>query len=78
MLRQKLPTIKEGEYVRITQLLEKSVYGGLPLAEHEMRTLRSFLKKLGRGGKNEPFRVKLRLRYELLFYFPKMSGAYFM
>lgn len=78
VLQQKLPTIKEGEYVRITQLLEKSVYGGLPLAEHEMRTLRSFLKKLGRGGKNEPFRVKLRLRYELLFYFPKMSGTYFM
>ena len=58
--------LKSEEYKRVSTLLEKTVYGGLPLEPYEERTVESFLEKLREEGRNGDLRTKLRLRYSCL------------
>lgn len=58
--------LKPEEYKRVCTLLEKTVYGGLPMEPYEERTVESFLEKLREVGKKGELRTKLRLRYSCL------------
>ena len=61
----RLEDIKPGEYMRVSELIERSVYGDIELKPHEMRTLQVFLTKVRQAlkdGKN--WKVKIMLRYE--------------
>lgn len=46
VLQQKLPTVHEGEYARVVFLLEKVIYGEIPLQAYELRTVNKLLEKL--------------------------------
>ena len=45
-LQQKLPTVHAGEYTRVVFLLEKVIYGEIPLQAYELRTVNTLLEKL--------------------------------
>ncbi len=64
-LSERFPGIRRGEYLRACGLLEKSVYGGIPLEIYEERTVTSFLEKVQREGTGSSFRARSRLHYRL-------------
>ena len=66
--------LKSEDYKRVSILLEKTVYGGLPLEPYEERTVESFLEKLREEGRNGDLRTKLRLRYACLKKIIRQSG----
>ena len=73
-LSNQLEHVKPGEYKRASELIERSVYGGIELKPHEMRTLQVFLKKFRdsvRDGKNR--KVKIMLRYEWIYRKPEKN-----
>lgn len=52
-----------GEYLRISEIMEKYTYGGQALSTGELRTLYVFAEKLYETGKLRGLKVRLRLRY---------------
>lgn len=59
----KFDGIENGEYTRVCGLLEKQIYGGIPLENYEERTLKKFLLKLIEGTRKRKGKIWLRLRY---------------
>ena len=54
---------ESGDYVRVNQLMEKFIYGEVPLKPHEERVLIVFLEKMyGQKAKNKENRIKERLK----------------
>ena len=45
-IRETLPEIPDGLYLRVNDLMEKYFYGGEPLEEYEIRLVHQFLLKL--------------------------------
>lgn len=62
-LADMLPGFYAGEYLRITEILEKSIYGQEELAQAELRTLYIFAEKLYDARKSVGFVKRLRIRY---------------
>lgn len=58
------PGIREGEFLRVSALLEKALYGGIPLEIYEERTVAALLQKLMKPpvGVSLPTRVHFRYR----------------
>lgn len=59
------PDVEPGDYRRAAALMEKSVYGGMELEPHEMRTVQALLDKIT-AAKAEG-RLRWRLRYSRVF-----------
>ena len=45
-MKEKIPELRDGEYERVNQLMEKYIYGETALQPYEVRVLTSFLKKI--------------------------------
>lgn len=58
-----VPEALPGEYIRVCQLLEQTIYGDMLPEPYEERTLLSFVQKLSNLPKNEPWRTRSKLRY---------------
>lgn len=65
LLASGLPGFYPGEYVRITELLEKNIYGGEELSDGELRTLYIFAEKLYQARGVADLRKRLKIRYGL-------------
>ena len=65
------PNIREGEYRRVCSLIEKTVYGGIPLEAFEKRTLGGFLRKLTIREQKYNLRMRMELRYACLAFLGK-------
>lgn len=65
---QRIPKIRTGEYRRICELLQKTIYGGIPLEPYEERTVNYFLHKLYRPEPGSSFIFRWRLRYGIIGY----------
>lgn len=63
VLSEHFPEVEEGEYIRVSELLEKVIYGGMELEPFEVRTLISFFTKLTEIGRTGNLRYRLILRY---------------
>lgn len=57
------PKAAPGDYARVVELLEKSIYGDIPPEIYEERTLKAFLKKLSGPFGKASLSKKLRARY---------------
>ena len=64
---ERLPSIAPGEYRRICGLLEKTVYGGIPLEPYEERALNQFVYLLSGCEVKKSWKMRLKLRYFRLF-----------
>ena len=62
-LAETFPKVQPGEYTRVCELLEKSVYGDIPPEIYEERTIFALLRKLRGLPAGSGFRVQLRSRY---------------
>lgn len=62
-LSQRLPGISSGEYKRVCDLLEKTIYGGMAPEVYEERTVTTFLQRLLQEGGRENVAVRRKLRY---------------
>lgn len=60
---QTFDDIKAGDYIRISKILEKSIYGGAELEVYEKRTLIGFLDKIYRVVKSDSWTARIKLRY---------------
>lgn len=67
-VQERCPQIEPGAYQSACRLIEKAVYGGMPLEAYEERTLFSFLDKLAAVCRTDAPGVRLRFRY-LVFRF---------
>ena len=56
-------SMEEGEYIRISQLIEKVIYGNIELESYEERTINSFLEKLLNDKKKVNVKTWFRRRY---------------
>ena len=67
-LAERIPEVREGEYRRVCELLQKTIYGGIALEPYEERVVNYFLRKLycAEPGSNLFYRMKLR--YGILGY----------
>lgn len=57
----KTPTVSEGEFMRVNQLMEKHIYGGEELQPYEVRVLLEFMNKLMKD-KDRKLSIKERFR----------------
>lgn len=62
-IRETLPEMPEGLYLRVNALMEKYFYGGEPLEEYEIRLLHQFLLKLRDSRKKMGIFDRLRFHY---------------
>ena len=60
---EKIGTFRKGEYCRVCELLEKTIYGEEELEEYEKRTLNRFMKKLTVPGEKCSLKMRINLRY---------------
>ena len=60
---EKIGTFRKGEYCRVCELLEKTIYGEEELEEYEKRTLNRFMKKLTVPGEKCNLKMRMNLRY---------------
>lgn len=65
MLVSILPGFYPGEYERITELLEKNIYGGEELSDGELRTLYIYAEKLYQARSAANVRTRLKIRYSV-------------
>lgn len=65
-LTLRLPSVSYGEYQRISELLEKTVYGGIVLEPFEERTLDRFLYHLTGRDIKKSWKMRWKLRYACL------------
>lgn len=59
-----MPAFSAGEYVRVSQLTMKVIYGNQPLEPWEERILVCFLVKLHQQSRKLGWRIRLRFRYQ--------------
>lgn len=62
-LAETFPKVQPGEYTRVCELLEKSVYSDIPPEIYEERTIFALLRKLRGLPAGSGFRAQLRSRY---------------
>ena len=62
-LTEKTLLVHSGDYSRCCEILEKVIYGEMPLEIYEERTLLHFLEQLEEAGKALGWKVRLWLRY---------------
>lgn len=62
-LTELVPAFQEGEYIRVSYLIEKHIYGDEELRAHEKRALASFIEKMNRERKRLKMKRRLRIRY---------------
>ena len=62
-IAEKTGTLRRGEYCRVCELLEKTIYGEEELEEYEKRTLNRFMKKLTGPGEKCNLKMRINLRY---------------
>lgn len=62
-LASALPGFYSGEYIRITEILEKSIYGEEELSQGEIRTLYIFADKLYQARRSVGLKTRLKIRY---------------
>jgi len=62
-LTELVPAFQEGEYIRVSHLIEKHIYGDEELRAHEKRALASFIEKMNRERKRLKLQRRLRIRY---------------
>lgn len=55
--------MQPGQYTRVSQLLEKVVYGDILLERYEERTVLTFFKKIATADASCNRRMKLSLRH---------------
>ena len=60
--------VHEGEYRRICDLLQKTIYGGIPMEPYEERTVNYFLRKLYRPEPGSSLLFRWKLRYGIIGY----------
>ena len=60
---RQIGTFRKGEYCRVCELLEKTIYGEEELEEYEKRTLNRFMKKLTVPGEKCNLKMRMNLRY---------------
>lgn len=65
---ERIPGIRTGEYRRICDLLQKTIYGNLPMEPYEERTVNYFLHKLYQAEPGSSFIFRWRLRYGIIGY----------
>ena len=65
-LEEQFAEIENGEYTRVCGLLEKQIYGDIPLERYEVRTLTRFREKLLQGAKNAGAVIRLKLHFRHL------------
>ncbi len=68
MIAKKITAVRAGEYSRVCELLEKSIYGEIELEPYEKRTLNQFMKKLTVPGEKCSLKMKMILRYACLHF----------
>ena len=68
MLMERNPEILAGEYRRVCELLQKTIYGKIPMEPYEERTVNFFLRKLYRPEPGSSLIFKLKLRYGIIGY----------
>lgn len=65
-IHEKYQRVEAGAYLRVCEILEKSIYGQQNLEPYEMRTVSAFMKKLeviGDNTLNRRGRIELRYGY---------------
>ena len=65
-IHKKYQRVEAGAYLRVCEILEKSIYGQQNLEPYEMRTVSAFMKKLeviGDNTLNRKGRIELRYGY---------------
>lgn len=65
-IHKKYQRVEAGAYLRVCEILEKSIYGQQNLEPYEMRTVSAFMKKLeviGDNTLNQKGRIELRYGY---------------
>lgn len=62
MLADSFESVDKGDYERVVELMEKSIYGDVDLKEFEMRTITAFLDKISENKFKLGFKY-LRIRY---------------
>lgn len=65
-IHEKYQGVEAGAYLRVCEILEKSIYGQQNLEPYEMRTVSAFMKKLeviGGNTLNRKERIELRYGY---------------
>ena len=67
-LTERIPDVEAGDYVRVSNILEKSVYGGCELEPYEMRTLKYFFRQMVMTEKTADWKLKIKLRYAPLLW----------
>lgn len=60
--------VREGEYRRICDLLQKTIYGNIPMEPYEERTVNYFLRKLYRPEPGSGLLFRWKLRYGIVGY----------
>ena len=62
-IAEKIEAVQPGQYTRVSQLLEKVVYGDILLERYEERTLITFFKKISVPDASCNWKMKLKLRH---------------
>lgn len=65
-IAEKIESMEPGTYKKACRLMEKSIFGKIPLEVYEERMLQSVLGKAGQAQKKDSVRVKLRLRFGIM------------
>lgn len=60
--------IRTGEYRRVCELLQKTIYGNIAMESYEERTVNYFLRKLYDPASGSSVRLKWKLRYGIIGY----------
>lgn len=68
VIMQKNPEIRTGEYRRVCELLQKTIYGNIAMEPYEERTVNYFLRKLYRPEPGSSIAFRWRLRYGIAGY----------
>lgn len=68
ILSSQFESIEEGDYERVCELMEKTIYGDITLELFEERTIRIFRDKLVESAQNKGWRDKIRFQYRYYKY----------
>lgn len=63
LVAERCPKARPGDYTRVCNLLEKSIYGEVPPEVYEERTIKAFLKRISKPGPKTKLRARLHARY---------------
>lgn len=63
---RRIPMVSQGDFIRVSSLIEKSVYGDVALQKYELRTIRMFVESLCKSGMNGSIWLKIRIHYMIL------------